>query len=72
MTQKTTSTLTISLPHDMLAELDRARKAEHASRSGLVREALRCYVNSRSRHWRVGEGLPDEEELEIEALRRAQ
>jgi Arc/MetJ-type ribon-helix-helix transcriptional regulator len=64
MTRKTTSTLTISLPHEMLAELDHARKAEHASRSGLVREALRCYVAGRGRDWRVGEGLPEDEELE--------
>jgi len=44
---RTTSTLTISLPPAMLAELERVRKAEHRTRSELLREALRTYFSSR-------------------------
>ncbi len=44
---RTTSTLTISLPPAMLAQLERVRKAEHRTRSELLREALRTYFSIR-------------------------
>ena len=44
---RTTSTFTISLPPAMLAELERVRKAEHRTRSELLREALRTYFSKR-------------------------
>ena len=44
---RTTSTFTISLPPAMLAQLERVRKAEHRTRSELLREALRTYFSSR-------------------------
>jgi predicted transcriptional regulator len=44
---RTTSTLTISLPPAMLAELERVRIAEHRTRSELLREALRTYFSTR-------------------------
>jgi metal-responsive CopG/Arc/MetJ family transcriptional regulator len=37
--------MTISLPPDMLAELDRLRKKEHRTRSEQI-EALRCYTRA--------------------------
>lgn len=40
---RTTSTLTISLPPEMAAQLEEARKREHRTRSELIREALRRY-----------------------------
>ena len=42
---RTSQTTTISLPPAMLATLDKARKAEHRTRSELVREALRLYFS---------------------------
>ena len=44
MTSGTVKSVTISLPSEMLDELDRLRKREHRSRSDLLREALRQYV----------------------------
>jgi uncharacterized protein with HEPN domain/predicted transcriptional regulator len=44
---RTTSTLTISLPPEMLEELERVRKQEHRTRSELLREALRMYFSKR-------------------------
>lgn len=35
--------MTVSLPPKMAEEVDRVRKAEHRTRSELVREALRTY-----------------------------
>ncbi len=49
MTQRTTKTVTISLPPPMVEELDRVRQHEHRTRSELVREALRQYVGSPGR-----------------------
>ncbi len=44
MTSRTVKSVTISLPAEMLDELDRVRQREHRSRSDLIREALRRYV----------------------------
>ena len=60
---RTTSTFTISLPPAMLAELERVRKAEHRTRSELLREALRTYFSSR-----FPEAMPTVAELR--AIRR--
>ncbi len=43
MNQKQTALLTISLPRAMAAQVEKIRKAEHRTRSELVREALRTY-----------------------------
>ena len=43
---RTTATVSVSLPPEMAAELDRVRKAEHRTRSELVREALRHYIRA--------------------------
>lgn len=40
---KSRHTFTISLPGEMVAEVESARKREHRTRSELVREALRTY-----------------------------
>jgi Arc/MetJ-type ribon-helix-helix transcriptional regulator len=42
-----TTTFTVSLPPAMAKEIDRAMKAEHRTRSELVREALRMYFSAR-------------------------
>ena len=42
-----TTTFTVSLPPAMAKEIDRAMKAEHRTRSELVREALRVYLSPR-------------------------
>jgi predicted transcriptional regulator len=44
MASHTVKSVTISLPAEMLQELDRLRKREHRSRSELLREAFRQYV----------------------------
>ncbi len=36
-------TMTVSLPREMIREVEEVRKAEHRTRSELVREALRVY-----------------------------
>ena len=41
------TTFTVSLPPAMAKEIDLAMKAEHRTRSELVREALRVYFNVR-------------------------
>ena len=41
------ATFTISLPPGMAKEVERAMKAEHRTRSELVREALRVYLSAR-------------------------
>ena len=48
MTSRTVKSVTISLPAEMLEELDRVRTREHRSRSGLLREAFRRYVAGES------------------------
>lgn len=40
-------TMTISLPPEMIKDIERIRKAEHRTRSELVREALRVYFSDR-------------------------
>ncbi len=44
---KTRQTMTISLPPAMVKEVERVCKAEHRTRSELVREALRTYMGDR-------------------------
>jgi predicted transcriptional regulator len=44
MASRAVKSVTISLPAEMLEELDRLREREHRSRSELLREAFRCYV----------------------------
>ena len=46
---RTTQTMTISLPPSMVKEFEKVRKAESRTRSELVREALRYYIESRFR-----------------------
>jgi predicted transcriptional regulator len=41
------NTMTVSLPREMLQEVDAVRKHEHRTRSELVREALRTYFTER-------------------------
>lgn len=41
------ATFTVSLPPAMAKEIERAMKAEHRTRSELVREALRVYLSAR-------------------------
>jgi predicted transcriptional regulator len=40
-------TMTVSLPEEMVEKVEKVRKAEHRTRSELVREALRVYFSSR-------------------------
>src|SRR6266487_571377 len=40
---RTRATFTISLPPEMVRDMERVQKAEHRTRSELVREALRTY-----------------------------
>jgi Arc/MetJ-type ribon-helix-helix transcriptional regulator len=42
-----TTTFTVSLPPAMAKQVERAMKAEHRTRSELVREALRVYLSAR-------------------------
>jgi Arc/MetJ-type ribon-helix-helix transcriptional regulator len=46
-TMRESTTFTVSLPPAMAKEIERAMKAEHRTRSELVREALRIYLSSR-------------------------
>jgi Arc/MetJ-type ribon-helix-helix transcriptional regulator len=43
---QTTAVVTISLPVPMAKEVDRRRKADHRSRSELLRDALRFYLRA--------------------------
>jgi Arc/MetJ-type ribon-helix-helix transcriptional regulator len=70
---RTTATFSVSLPPEMVVELERVRKDEHRTRSELVREALRSYIRQadrRSLKARVDE-LPEAEPTaeELEAIR---
>jgi metal-responsive CopG/Arc/MetJ family transcriptional regulator len=62
MSQRTTKTVTISLPPKIVSELDRVRRNEHRSRSEVMYEALRQYIATAgsSRTLRVEEARPDE------------
>src|ERR1017187_5550411 len=44
---RTTQTMTVSLPPEMLTRFETVRKAESRTRSELVREALRTYFEAR-------------------------
>ena|SRR5713101_1106298 len=44
---RTRHTMTVSLPPEMIREVEAVRKAEHRTRSELIREALRTYFNVR-------------------------
>ena len=44
MTQRTTKTITLSLPPSMVDEIDRVRRHEHRTQSELVRDALLHYI----------------------------
>lgn len=44
---RTRQTMTISLPPEMVQEFEIVRKAEHRTRSELIREALRRYFSDR-------------------------
>jgi Arc/MetJ-type ribon-helix-helix transcriptional regulator len=46
-TMRESTTFTVSLPPAMAKEIARAMKAEHRTRSELVREALRVYLSAR-------------------------
>ena len=61
---RTREAMTISLPSEMLKEVERVRKLEHRTRSELMREALRAYFSGR----RFQEVLASPEE--IRAIRR--
>jgi len=45
----------ISLPHILLAEVDQVAKAEQRSRSELIRDALRMYLQTRQGRRRPGD-----------------
>ena len=61
---RTRQTMTISLPPEMIRAVELVRKAEHRTRSELLREALRTYFSSR--HFREVLAPPEE----IRAIRR--
>lgn len=75
------STVNISFPKDLLAKADRLARRESRSRSELIREALRLYLERQLR-WETIFGAGDERrktnglteadvEREIKALRAA-
>jgi Arc/MetJ-type ribon-helix-helix transcriptional regulator len=45
---RVTATFSVSVPPEMAGEIERVRKAEHRTRSELVREALRHYIRAAS------------------------
>lgn len=51
MLARSTKILTLSLPPEMVKELERIAKEENRTRSELFREALRQYIASKER-WR--------------------
>jgi metal-responsive CopG/Arc/MetJ family transcriptional regulator len=63
-------TLTVSLPPQLVAELDRVREREHRSRAEILREALRRYISMAER----GRTIPVEDArgecVRLEDLRR--
>jgi hypothetical protein len=44
----TTTKVMVSLPERLLAEIDRAAREAHASRSGFLREAAQAYIAQRT------------------------
>jgi metal-responsive CopG/Arc/MetJ family transcriptional regulator len=69
MSARNVKTVTISLPPQLVAELDRVREREHRTRSEILRDALRRYITvaERDRMIPIEDALPEE----IEAMRRA-
>ena len=55
----TAKLISVSLPEEMLPEIDSAARREHRSRSELIREALRRYLEG-GRMIPVGDIRPDE------------
>jgi len=74
---RVSATFSVSLPPEMVEELERARKDEHRTRSEFVREALRQYmgrgVELRRMRQRIAE-LPEEEATaeEVAAIEEGQ
>lgn len=71
---RTRATMTISLPPAMIQAVEKVRKAEHRTRSELIREALRLYLNPElaARIARLPVYVPTKRELrEIEKGRRS-
>ncbi len=48
-----TSTINLSIPRDLLEKADREAKKESRSRSELMREALRAYIERQARWERI-------------------
>jgi metal-responsive CopG/Arc/MetJ family transcriptional regulator len=59
--------ISVSIPEEMLPEIDNAARREHRSRSELIREALHRYLSSeRGRMIALDNAEPDE----VEAIER--
>jgi metal-responsive CopG/Arc/MetJ family transcriptional regulator len=69
MSTRNMKTVTVSLPPQLVAELDRVRERERRTRSEILRDALRRYITvaERGRMIPIEDALPEE----IEAMRRA-
>jgi metal-responsive CopG/Arc/MetJ family transcriptional regulator len=67
MSSRTAKSVTISLPTDMLEELDRVRKREQRTRSELLREAVSRYLASEPMRQIP---IMDPEPGELEAIER--
>jgi metal-responsive CopG/Arc/MetJ family transcriptional regulator len=63
----TAKMISVSLPEEMLPEIDNAARREHRSRSELIREALRRYLAAEGAQMLP---LGDAEADEIEAVAR--
>lgn len=66
MLARTTKILTLSLPPEMLKEVEKIAKEENRTRSELFREALRQYIASKERWRRIrkwGSKIAKEQEL---------
>lgn len=71
---RSTQTITISLPADLAEEVDRLAAEERRTRSELLREAFRQYVERRRRWERIfaaGDGAARERGLTEEAIAAA-
>ncbi len=68
MTTHTKKTITVTLPQEELAELDRLREQQQISRSEALREAIRWYIGAMRRLPPAEDPLPDE----VEAIRRGE
>jgi metal-responsive CopG/Arc/MetJ family transcriptional regulator len=67
MKTRTQKTVTTSLPHEELEELDRVSERQHLSRSQAMREAVRWYIGAMRNLPPAEDALPDE----AEAIERA-